>query len=488
MGLRQPSRTATFFKQAAAGAQQQKEAREKLKKPQALGGAAAAGTQMVAATTGAQQQATQQVQQTAQEAATNLVSKAAPTQTAMAVAGATDKGTGLVNAPQTKEPIPGMPSKVVMSVASGEGGDLAAVQKSGAEINNAITGLTNEINAINDAIAKANAADQKVLLDERERLNTLLQTYRDKLSKENLGQIAGPSTFETEMEKREQLLASEGQNVGKLASIYGPRFDASKYGALASQVYGKDLEAIQQEAKTGLSESKRAKALAGIAQKEYTEKLDAGKKAYEKSLETETKKLDILKLTPNELSAYSRKELKELFGDQVDKLFKFDGTSDDAKATSSNVSAVRDILTKRKADLDTEKAKIGTEETKALGAFDESSKKIISNASAYTTGFNNVSNNVRNLEEKMNEIEDSLFGRKWSGWSKDTGIIRELKDIASNAQAKLRDYESQIKQAQKNKDIKEMNRLVGEMKKYNDEQNNIVNAKWGELSDTARRG
>jgi len=475
MGLRQPSKTAVFFKQSAAGAQQQKEARDKLKQQtpagqpvQALGGAAAAGTQMVAATTGAQQQATEQVQKTGQEAATNLVTKVAPSQTATVVSGATDKRTGLSG-------------QNTLTVASGESGDVGAVEASGTEINTAIKDITDQINKINDDITRVNAADRKVLDDEKNRLNTLLQTYRDKLSKENLGQIAGPSTFETEMSKREKSLATEGQNVGKLRALFGPRFDSSKYGALASQVYGKDLEAIQEAAAAGLEEKQRAEAAADFAEKEYTKKLEAGKKGYESALEKETKKLDILKLSPQELSAYSRKELEDIFGkDQVTKLFEFDK---DDKVTGTTVSATRSALEDRRTKLTAEQAKIESEKNKAT----EIKSKQLSKEYFPKDEFGaNKPSVIDDALKKIKRLPNSTTKRTGSGLGKKEvrisfkGRQQELDTALNNKVAAL---ENDLKNAVNKGNATEAKRIVDLLPKLIEEHNAIVDGIRKRLQD-----
>lgn len=316
MGLRQPSRTATFFKQAAAGAQQQKEAREKLKKPQALGGAAAAGTQMVAATTGAQQQATQQVQQAGQEVKTKTDVSQLPGATATAgVATSVDPskvGTAVNNIQSWQ--FGGLPANY--QNISYQSSVISAAQKDAADLQAAI-------NKIDEDLKTATAADQKALLDKKTELEKTLLDYENKLTKENLGQIAGPSTFETEMEKREQVLATEGQNVGKLASIYGPRFDASKYGALASQVYGKDLEAIQEAAAAGLEEKQRAETGTKSALKEYKEGITQRKKDVAETAKTQGERIRGLQIGAAGLisEGFTEADIRKLYGNDFDKYF-----------------------------------------------------------------------------------------------------------------------------------------------------------------------
>lgn len=316
MGLRQPSRTATFFKQAAAGAQQQKEARETLKKPQALGGAAAAGTQMVAATTGTQQQATKQVQQAGQEVQNKTNVSQLPGATATAgVATSVDPskvGTAVNNIQSWQfRGLPGDYQNISYqsSVAS-------AAQKDAADLQAAI-------NKIDEDLKTATAADQKALLDKKTELEKILLDYEDKLSKEKLGQIAGPSTFETEMQEREQALATEGQNVGKLRALFGPRFDSDKYGALASQVYGKDLEAIREAAATGLEEKKRAETATTTALSQYKKGITDRKKEVADTAKTQGERIRGLQIGAAGLisEGFTEADIRKLYGNDFDKYF-----------------------------------------------------------------------------------------------------------------------------------------------------------------------
>lgn len=317
MGLRQPSKTAVFFKQAAAGAQQQKEARETLKKPQALGGAAAAGTQMVAATTGAQQQATQQVQQAGQEVQEKTKVSQLPGATASSMVPTSVKpetvGTALNNVQWWQHQGPNSNITYQASIA-------AAAQKDVPEIKAAIAKLDQDLQS-------ATAADQKALLDKKTELEKTLLDYENKLSKENLGQIAGPSTFETEMGQREKILATEGQNVGKLRALFGPRFDASKYGALASQIYGKDLEAIQEAATTGLEEKQRAEEATESALGQYKEGITQRKKDVAETAKTQSDRIRGLQIGAAGLMSegYTEADIRKLYGADFDKYFEIQG-------------------------------------------------------------------------------------------------------------------------------------------------------------------
>jgi hypothetical protein len=481
MGLRQPSRTGVLFAQAKVGAEQQQQAREKLKQPQALGGSAAAGTQMMAASTGAQQQATQQVKTETESASKNLVANqnvGTATQTAFA-------------APSSA------PTPTVVKAASGESGDVGAVEQSEKDINTNITSLTNQINDVNAKLANSTAADAKAINAEKDRLNKALKDYQDKLTKENLGQIAGPSDVEQQLAEREQLLASEGQRVAKLSSIFGPGWNAQRYGGLASQIYGKDLEAIQEQAATGLEASNLAKRQADVAQEQYTEQLGTSKKAYEQSLDTASQKVELLKKTPQELATYTREELTKLFGADVDKLFKFSSNDPKATVTNTNYSATKDALTQAKSDQDTELGKVAGEKTKAQNKMDAdfstAEKKIFGDANG--KGGINIFNgiidtgitNSDRIIKKIDDITNSWYKKEWSGISKDSSIANEVRQKSYQLKRELKQIANEIENARKNKDTAKMQMLYNEYETYARQKNNELSNLFSQMSETARR-
>lgn len=347
MGFRQPSATGAFFAQAKAGAEQQKQAREKLQKPQALGGSAAAGTQMVAATTGQQQQATKQVQETGQKAATDIKVDQGKL------------GTAVTTAVAPPAPTPATQPVAEMKMDTGESGDVAAVEASNKAITDAMGSTQTQIDQLNRSLSTANEQDRAAIQAEKTRLEGVLRGYQEKLSKENLGQIAGPSTFEQQMLEREQLLASEQGNVGKLAALFGK--SRGKYGALESQIYGKDIEAIQEAAKTGLQEKAEAERGADVATERYSEQLKESQKGVETTLKKESDKLDILKMTPDELSKYNKQQLTDLFGADVNNLFNFEGD----KPVSTKATSTRKALEDRLTQLKTEAGKFEGAKSKA---------------------------------------------------------------------------------------------------------------------------
>lgn len=345
MGFRQPTSTGAFFAQAKAGAEQQKQAREKLQKPQALGGSAAAGTQMVAATTGQQQQATKQVQETGQKAASDIKVDQGKL------------GTAVTATVAPAQPAPPPPPEMKMD--TGESGDVAAVEASNKAITDAMGSTQTRIDELNKSLSTADVQDRAAIQAEKTRLEGVLRGYQDKLTKENLGQIAGPSTFEQEMLEREQLLASEQGNVGKLAALFGR--SRGKYGALESQIYGKDIEAIEEAAKTGLQEKAEAERGTDVATERYSEQLKESQKGVETALKKEGDKLDILKMTPDELSKYNKQQLTDLFGTNVGELFNFEGD----KPVSTKASSTRKALEDRLTQLKTEAGKFEGAKSKA---------------------------------------------------------------------------------------------------------------------------
>ena len=490
MGIRQPSRTATFFKQAQAGAEAQKEARETLKKPQALGGAAAVGTAMVANTTGAQKQATQEVKTAGADTTAKV---------GTAIAGIAPSATSTVysgtNAPST--PVAALP---------GDTATVADVDAAQTNINNDIKTTTDAINALNDKIKTANAADAKLLQDQKAALEKILQDAQDKLTKENLGQIAGPSTFETEMAQREKLLAEEGGNVGKLATIFGPRWNAKKYGGLSSQIYGKDLEAIQEEASAGLEEKARAEGRADVAEKEYKEGIASGKLKVAEKLKSEQAKLDFLKKTPEELSAYSRDELKKIFGfedktdankvttNQIDKLFNFD---DKGKSTGSKLTATQLALTDRNKALADNLTKIPELRNKAVAKQEENWKTIdteITGAQGRGALIGSTLKNtsysasvVNDLAKFIQETKDDRFAQNWNGISKDEALVKGMQNAQAEFSKVSTDILKKIDDARKNKDSNAVIAHYKELKNAESQLTNEIQSRRNQLSHTLNK-
>lgn len=478
MGIRQPSRTATFFKQAQAGAEAQKEARETLKKPQALGGAAAAGTQMVASTTGAQQKATQEVQTKSGEMIKTVSADKVTTPTATAGAYTTADPTKLPGATPTSiapsitttpnvqyntVKIGGMSVKIPVPVsnASQNVDNLTANQTA---INASIKEVDDAIKKHDDGLQVLSEQDLKALADTKKQLMTQWQTYDDALRKENLGQIAGPSTFETEMQKREQVLATEGQNVGKLRALFGPRFDSERYGALASQIYGKDLEAIQETAAAGLEEQARTEERADVAEKEYVEKLGTTKKSVEEKVKSEQEKIDTLKIGWEALKnrGETLTSLTKLFGSDAEakKYFNFD---DKGNLISDKRSQVRDALVKKQTDLKTElgktETKLKTEEDRAFN--DISGELVVKDKYGNITG-----GSLPRVKSQISDIANVTVFSAANG--------NERRDIANRYLNNLASVEAEINNAIASKNGKKV-------KESKDKLNALLQEYKGEL-------
>lgn len=482
MGLRQPSKTGAFFAQAAAGTQQQEEARKKLKKPQALGGAASAGTEMVAAQTQAQKDVTGQVKEQTGKAATEVVAAPIKSTTAEVIA------TPIAS---TESPIPstqlegisrssGFANTMRMAMAQhqktkdlmsidelAQAGDIAEIESRNIRHEQTINSINNQINNLNDQLKKATAADIKAINDEKTRLTNLLQSYQDKITKENLGQMAGPSAFETEMQAREQILAQRGDNVGKLAAIFGPSWSGKKRGALESQIYGKDLEAIQQQAAAGLSAKERATREGESALEGFTEQLGRSKKAFTETLDKESTKLDILKKTPEELAGYTKKELTELFGaDQVKNLFSFSSDQSNATVTGTKLSSTRKELEDRLTKEKSAQEKIAGAKTTAQGVIDakqiEAEESIFGNPSkdkpdilsSSTAGISRLLEEAKLRHAKLESIPN------WQRKERHSETSSSYSDAISRGEKALKQIENLRKEADSARKTKNTAKLI----------------------------
>lgn len=393
MGLRKPSGWQTFTAQAYAGAGQQQKAREEMKEPgktkQALGGAGSVGTSMVAATTGAQQAATKQMQETATQASKDLkvdpskigtatVSAIGGTPTTSAKDGTqkteyTGGATATEYKPSAQEQFGRDEHLGVLAIS----GDTGAIESNISAITTEISNIEKQMSDLDEQLKTANAQDAQKIQAEKDRLNDQLDIYRKKLSEENLGKIADQSTFETDMEDRERTLAQKGNNVGKLAALFGRRGVGDQ--ALASQVYGKDLENIQKAAAQGLISKEQAEQAAAEAETQYSEQLDKSKEGFEKTFEGEERKLELLKMSPEELKGVTQEEVEKLFGKEMaDRLFDYkDGYVSDAhlsktrKILADNLKAKQDEKTFAEKKLGEAKTKFDemwqTEVDKLLG-------------------------------------------------------------------------------------------------------------------------
>lgn len=512
MGLRKPSGWQTFTAQAYAGAGQQQKAREEMKEPgktkQALGGMGSAGTSMVAATTGAQQQATKQMQETTAQASKDL--KVDPSKIGTATADAITSTSGTATAPASvnvaakytqadldtanaelenlrkrkfnsmigsrsmrrldneiskqKQKINEMNAYLganggVMGLA--ETGDVAAIEKVGESLNKSIDEVNKQIDGLDEQLKTANAQDAQKIQAEKDRLNELLEVYNKKLSEENLGKIADQSTFETEMEKRERVLAEKGDNVGKLATLFGRRSVGDK--ALASQIYGKDLENIQKAAAQGLISKEQAEQAAAEAETQYSEQIDASKEGFEKEFETEDRKLELLKMSPEELKGVTQEEVEKLFGKEMaDRLFDYkDGYVSDSQSSMTK-RTLEDRLTKLKE----ESGKIEQAKTKAKDITVKNLKNTYFPVDEYGAAKPSI---IEQELTKLTTIPDKVsktsyygpFGMFSKTVSKDSGNVRQqLIDKYSDQIAAI---ENNLRNAVNAGDAAEAKRLAQKM-------------------------
>lgn len=466
MGLRQPSKIKTFFAQAKAGAEQQKEARDRLKaaqpgKPvQALGGSAAAGTQMVAGTTGAQQAATQQVQQAGQEVDTKTATNQLPGATAT---------TGVVAATNVPFTTPQVnKSSQDWWKWTGQPAidrNIANVTENIAQYTSDIPLLKSEIDKIDADLKTATAADQKALLDKKTDLENTLTTSLEKLDKEKLGQIAGPSAFETEMEQREKLLAEQGNNVGKLASIFGPRWDAKRYGGLASQIYGKDLEAIQETAQAGLKERELSKTRSDEAFKAYKDLIARRKTEVGDAAKTQQDKIRGLGIGAAGLisEGYTEADIRKLYGADFDKFFEVtDGKIIDKFSKTKN--ALTDKLKLSETNLETAK----TEKQKLDAEKAEQVKSTLVKKDEYGTEIGGTLKSARDISNFNLQPANPVNPFRMASW------VASATKIKKDFQNKVDLIENQFNNAKTADDYRKIEKLLQDAK--NEYKNALKNA------------
>lgn len=499
MGLRKPSGWQTFTAQALSGASRQKKARDEMKDPnktkQALGGSASTGTEMVAATTGAQQAATKQVQSATTQASKDLAvdqSKLGTATTTAMTQGVKDAGGGFTQAQQMATHGRDLGGSVV-------DGDVSTVQTAVDKINTDIKTIEDQIADLDNRIKNATAQDAQKLQAEKDRLTEQLEIYNKKISEENLGKIAGTSTFEEDMLQREQLLASEGQRAAKLASIFGPGWNTKRYGALASQIYGKDLEAIEEAAGAGLSAREKAQRQAAAAEEEYGAQIDKSKEEFEKSLENEDRKVELLGLDNEGLRGVTEKEIRELFGDKADSLFTFK----DGYVSGGKLTKTREILDKnlklRKEDKDiadkaledAQKNKTKREKDIVDGLFgviaEDGTVQSKGAIETISIGTRDVDRNINRLLTNIEQTKNSYFAREWSGISRDHAILKNLAAKSSELVRRQNDYKRQLETARDNKDYTKMTELAKQMRENYQRVTKEIEADWGKLTDTIRR-
>ena len=490
MGLRTPSRFKTFGAQAKSGAEKQKQARENLMQPgqatkSALGGRASAGTAMVANTTGAQQAATQNVQETQTQATKDL--KVDPTKlgtaTVTAIGGTVKpppattttpppvEYTGGLSAVETADVSPTVLGAVADRVAVG---DTSTLSSKVTELSNDITNITNELTKIDEDLKTATAQDAQKLQAEKERLTKLRDEYVKKRDEENLGQIAGQSQAEIDAQAQANLLAQRGpSNVAKLATVFGKR--SAMDPALASQIYGKDLEALQGEAAEALSESERAKIAAAEADEQYVAQLDASKKAYEENFGDEERKAELLGMTPEELKGVTQEEAEELFGkDIADRLFDFK----DGYISDSQVSLTKRILEQNKKRKEEEKGIYEKGVTDATTKFEENFDNLVGelsgtvdNKGSITRNLDTFDNMFNDAEARLNQINSTPRWRRAKGDSTRAWNYGHNKDVLAKARAEYKNKSKELESLVKNKSRSNYDDIV----KLRDELSRIFN-------------
>ena len=426
MGLRTPSKFKVFGAQAKAGAEQQKEARENLKKPgeatkSALGGMGSAGTGMVAATTGAQQSATKKLNETSTEMGETVSASMIP------VASGSQTSNVYTTANAT--------TPTAVTAVSGEGGDVQSTTNVVTQLTENINNVQKQIDDLTTAISNASAADAKALTDKKTELENTLKNYMAKLNEENLGQIAGQSQAEIDAEKQAIIMAQRGGgNVSKLATVFGGRREITD-PALASQIYGKDLELLQPEAAAALEASERAKTESEEQIGAYSERGKQIKTDVEEAVTKEQEKLTGLKEGYEGLRAkgYTDDQIIELYGDDVDKYFKVETDKDGniTKITGDNISATKKALADTKKSLEDQKVDAEKDVTRAQQV---ETKQL---DSSY---------------QNINKIVEDITG--WGGWIGEQGSkkLAPISETMKNLVADFREKESTFKTPEERQD------------------------------------
>jgi hypothetical protein len=442
MAVRQPTAVGAFFAQSAAGAQRQKEAREKLKKPQALGGAASAGTQMIASSTKTLQQETGNVNKQAQSASTELVAGDVGNKTANLIGGTpvSSPGTATATTPGTATSteyaggISGLASSTpkLQTVSSGDTASSATINAEGQIIDFNIKHISDKITSLESSLSNANAEDAAAISAEIARLKGLQDNYQKMIDEGNLGQVAGPSALETQLQEREQLLASQDayledgtdSSIAKLSAVFGPRWKkrSEQSKALAAQAYGKDLEALGEEAAAGLREKERAEEESDLAMQGLTGTLETRKKEYEEKLKNQSEKVEILKKSPDELKTYTRTQLEKLFGkDQANQLFQFTSNDPNATVSGTTASATRNALQSALDAQKLEKDKVAVEAKKSddrIAALDQEYTSVYDRLKGMETTRDELGPKYQAAKEGLRQLNDLPWYSKKSGHSK----------------------------------------------------------------------
>lgn len=94
-------------------------------------------------------------------------------------------------------------------------------------------------------------------------LDTQVKTAQDELasnSTTNLAEIGATNALESEaLDQSDALTTGNSGNVGFLKSLFGPGYDAGKFGGLDSQIYNKDINQARDDAKANVDAMQVAK-------------------------------------------------------------------------------------------------------------------------------------------------------------------------------------------------------------------------------------
>lgn len=531
MGLRQPSKFSVFKTAAEAGAERQKEARDKLKQAketntgQVLGGQAAAGTAMVAASTQAQKQSTENIYKTANE----FVSKYKPNLTLPTadVGGMIQSAQNLSSGPRAMATPTGGITKggnaVWSTLKSGTGTEHefsalsnqeAAARKDAETIQQTLTAL----DAIDEQIRKSNAKDQERLNREKERLEEILKTYVEKIENEKLGEIGTKSQSEINAEATQKMLSegTAGGEVGKLRALFGKR-NIGRFGGLASQIYGKDLEIMENIARSNIAESNKQKLLKDTALGQYKERIDTAQKDLATTLDDRKKAMEITEMGLAEARerGYTDDEIIRLLGDKVGQFFNTAVKNGKTILVSDKVKGVRELYQTEKdktlKDAEELKGKKDKAGQKLQGQAESRGKRLLGNVDPYTlessggywhrirdsiNGSTITSKNGPGKAywekqlENINKWKASGSTPNYKGITHDSGIIERQYKLANDFHGALDRLYNEIKSASDAKDYRRLVQyerdLLALRQEYNRRRKEIGMPEW-EIGSPGRR-
>ena len=208
-----------------------------------------------------------------------------------------------------------------------------------------------------------------------------LDAYRDKMTKENLGQLADNSAFEDQQTQLAAVLADRESNIGKLSKLYGVGYDSGKYGALDSNILQAQFNDAQEQAGQNLEALDTAEKAGDQTRKSYLEK----SKELGTSLNTvKNETQDRVTKIDGELSSLKIK---------LEKL-KTDTSVEAGKAKASIAAQVNQLETARKTQVaQLENDLVGKRErndlAKKLGISDKESQGLTANQAHAANGILN---------------------------------------------------------------------------------------------------